>query len=233
MSNVRNNKVPRRNRRRGERIDQGRNAQTNYIAPLRTTQLGFPDRMATTLSFFAAPSFAPIVGGSSYSYRYQPSGAQDVDPALGGITMPGFDEFSTVYASYRVLGSRIKVKISSVFTAPVTVVVLPLNADPGATTTTATVIAWRGQPYCVSRLTGTAGSPCIEIDNSMTTAKIFGTDMVLSDDNFAALVTTVPVNNWFWAIGIYQNFIFSAQPIAADIQILVDVQFYDRKYLAT
>jgi hypothetical protein len=189
--------------------------------------------MATTLSFFAAPSFAPIVGASSYSYRYQPTGAQDVDPALGGITMPGFDEFALVYASYRVLGSRIKCKLSGISTTPVTVIVVPLNADPGATPTVATIISWRGQPYAISKLTGSAGSPAIEIENSMTTAKMFGSNMVLSDDNFAALVSTVPVNNWFWAIGIYQNFVFAAQPVVSDIQILVDVQFYDRKYLAT
>jgi len=228
MKNLRNNK-----RRGGKRINQGSNTQNNYVAPLRTTLLGFPDRMATTLSFFSAPSFAPIIGVSAYSYRYQPSAAQDVEPLLGGITMPGFDEFAQVYSSYRVLGSRIKCKVSGIGVTPVTVIVLPLNADPGATPTAAQIISWRGQPYAMSKLTGSAGSPAIEIENSMTTAKIFGSNMVESDDNFAALVSTVPVNNWFWAIGIYQNFVFVAQPVVSDIQVLVDVQFYDRKYLIT
>lgn len=218
---------------RGRRIDQGRDSQNNYVAPLRTTQLGFPDRMATTLSFFSAPSFAPIVGASAYSYRFQPSSAFDVEPLIGGLTMPGFDEFAAVYASYRVLGSRIRVKMSGIGVTPVTVIVLPLNADPTATPTTATIISWRGQPYAISKLTGSAGSPSIEIEHSMTTAKMFGSDMVLSDDNFAALVTASPVNNWYWAVGIYQNFVFVAQPVVSDIQILVDVQFYDRKYLVT
>jgi hypothetical protein len=225
---------PRRgNNSRGGRLNQGRDSQDNYVAPLRTTQLGFPDRMATTLSFFSAPSFAPVVGASAYAYRYAPSNAFDVDPLLGGVTMPGFDEFANVYASYRVLGSRIKVKCTGIGTAGATIMVLPLNADPGAVVSAATIISWRGQPYCKSKLAGATGSPAIEINNEMTTAKIYASDMVLSDDNFAALVTTAPVNNWYWAVGLYQNFVFATQPVVTDVQILVDVQFYDRKYLVT
>jgi hypothetical protein len=189
--------------------------------------------MSTTLSFFAAPSFAPIVGSSAYAYRWQPSAAFDVEPLIGGITMPGFDEFALVYASYRVLRSKIIVKVSGIGVTPVTVIVLPLNADPTATPSAATIISWRGQPYCKSKLCGSAGSPAVTITSTMTTAKMFGSNMVLTDDAFAALVSTIPTNNWFWAVGIYQNFVFTAQPVVSDIQILVDVEFYDRKYLVT
>jgi hypothetical protein len=236
MKRVNNKNSNQRRARKGKNAagqNRGMNTQNSYVAPLRTTQLGFPDRMETTLSFFSAPSFAPITGASAFAFRYTPSSAFDVEPLLGGITMPGFDEFAAVYASYRVLSSRIVVKMAGLSTSPVTLIVLPLNLDPGAAPTVGTIISWRGQPYAKSKLVGSQGSPAVTIVHEMTTAKMFGSNMVLADDNFAALVTASPANNWYWAVAIYQNVVFASNPVIADVQVLVNVQFYDRKYLVT
>jgi len=56
--------------------------------------------------------------------------------------------------------------------------------------------------------------------------------MVYMDDNFQALVTTNPVNNWYWALG----FISSVLPgTAYGVDYLVDiemgVEFFSRKTL--
>jgi hypothetical protein len=189
--------------------------------------------MFTTLSFFAAPSYAPIVGASAYSYRWQPTAAFDVEPLLGGITMPGYDEFAAVYGSYRVRGSRIIVKMTGIGALGATIIVVPLNADPGATPTAATMIAWRSNPYAKSAMVGNSGSHPSTIKHSMTTAKLFGSNMVETDDSFASLVSTIPTNNWWWAVALYQNFVYAAQPVLSDIQILCDIEFYDRKFLIT
>lgn len=231
---MRNNKLSKKRRTRkngGSAGEEGWGSQTNWVNRSRP-MVGFPDRMITTLKFFSAPIPA-LVGLSSAAFRYTPTNAFDVEPLLGGITMPGFDEFAAVYASYRVLASRITVKVVGASISPLTVIVLPLNADPGASPAVATIIAWRSSPYAKAMMVGTGGSPAVTIQNSMTTAKIYGSNSVTLDDSFASLVTTGPINNWYWAIGFYQNVVFAANPVYTDIQIEVDVQFYDRKFLQT
>ena len=71
------------------------------------------------------------------------------------------------------------------------------------------------------------GGPLTRIENRMSTEKIFGSPMVKYDDNFAALVNAVPVNNWFWVVTFY---VLSptTKSIVCNFYCEVDVEFYDR-----
>jgi len=66
----------------------------------------------------------------------------------------------------------------------------------------------------------------------MSTEKIFGSPMVRYDDNFAALVNAIPVNNWFWIVAIYAGAVQSAaEPVFVNIGVDIDIDFYDRAFL--
>ena len=191
-----------------------------------------PDRLRTRLRFWQANSLNLSVT-SVGSLRFQPSAAFDIDPTVGGTTMAGFNELAALYLSYRVKSSRIKVELAN--TSPDSIVnltVVPRNTDPGATPTSGSIIAAREQPYAKNKTSPPLGGPLVTITSTMSTKKMFGNPMTDFDDNFAALVTTVPVNNWFWWVSVYSlATIPSTDPVLLNVFIEVDIEFYDRAYL--
>jgi hypothetical protein len=186
-----------------------------------------PDRFLTRLKYWKSITIS-LAAANAGSVRFSPSNAFDVDPLLGSTSMSGFAEFAAFYGTYRALVSSIKVEVTNPSTTSILdAVVVPLNLDPGATPPTNTVLHWQEQPYAVQRSVALLGSPLCTLNCEMSTERIYGSDMVYYDDNFAALVTTSPTNNWWWAIGLYSLAVIpTAIPI--NINIEVGVEFYDR-----
>jgi len=223
-----------RQRRSKNREKQGARIreQTNWVNPRGNMMFGFPDRMITTLRFWeqnfpswAAETFKVI------SYR----GTSVFDPrtAAGGTQPEGFDLFALVYSSYRVLASKCEIEICSNSTgvAPITIILVPLNADPTGASA-AQVVSFVGNPYAKTKMFSPGGPPQ-KLTCSMSDARIFGSEMVNSDDNFASLVSTNPVNNFFYAVCMYITAAYTAtQPYALNVYLEYKVQFYDRFALA-
>lgn len=64
----------------------------------------------------------------------------------------------------------------------------------------------------------------------MSTEKIFGSKMVLFDDNFSSPCTANPTNNWFWVVaGVSQ--VFDPNLTWVTITLDLDVEFFDRAFL--
>jgi len=192
-----------------------------------------PDRQYTLLKFNGyGRALVPTVTGN-IGLRFRPSSAFDVDPLLGSTATPGFAEWAAFYNNYRVTSSRIRISFSNTSsTQGVLVVVCPLNVDPGASPGVVVVNSWIDHPYQQHRIVGTAGSPPTTMHVEMSTEKIFGSKMIYMDDNFQALVTTNPVNNWYWALGFISSVIPGA-PFGVDylVDIEMGVEFFSRKTL--
>jgi hypothetical protein len=186
--------------------------------------------MLSKLKFWTQLGFV-LTTNTFANYRYRPTAAFDVDPALGGTSMAGFAELSAFYQTYRVSKSSIKVTlINPSATLPVTLIVLPMNADPTNSFGVANIIASMGNPYASSKTSGTEGSRPPVVSSSMTTKQIFGDAEVLFDHNFTALVNTVPNNNWFWNVCVLSPAVI-ATAVYAIVEIEVDCEFYDRNFL--
>jgi hypothetical protein len=184
------------------------------------------------LKFWTLGNFS-LAAALGANYRWRPSAAFDVDPALGGTSMAGFAEMASQYATYRVYGSKITVTLPNPSTTlPVTLIVVPLNADPTNAMSAANIIACVGNPYAKTKCCGLLGSPPAKISMEMQTRVIWGDAAVLSDHNFSSLVTTVPANNWFWNVCVYSAAVI-ATPLVATVEIEVDVEFFDRPFLPT
>jgi hypothetical protein len=228
---VQSRKVKKRNQRNSP-VQAGAQLgeQANWVS-MNTRMKSFPDRMITTLQYFEAPS-PGLNGISSWGVRFRAT--SPFDPSFAGsLQAKGFAEFASIYASYRVLKSKIKVIYAPILnTDSVSVTVLPLNADPGALPSAATIIGWPTNPYSLTKVAGAGGSPAIELTNTMTTAKMFGSEMVNVDDNFSALTSADPNNNFFWGIGLYGNITYANNGGLVFVYIDFDVQFFDRKILA-
>jgi hypothetical protein len=188
--------------------------------------------MRMKLKFFAQPALNVSVVGNA-NYRFRPTAAFDVDPALGGTAMAGFAEMAAQYATYRVYASKIKVSVANPSAVtPITLIVLPMNADPTNSFSSANVIAATGNPYAKMCEVPLAGGPLGVVSNTMQTKVIFGDPAVLYDHNFSSLVTTVPANNWFWNVCILVPVVI-ATAIYPVVEVEVDIEFFDRAFLPT
>lgn len=227
----RSNQQRKSSRKAGKKsMKSGGNMVPNSPGQFRRMALVFPPRMLAKLKFIAYQSFN-LAATTGVNYRWRPSAAFDVDPALGGTSMAGFAELAGFYSTYRVWASQIKATVSNPSTTlPITLIVVPLNADPTNAMTVPNIIASSEQPYAKSRETGLLGSPPVRITSQMTSQKIFGDPMALFDHNFTALVSTVPGNNWFWNVCVLApNFVATA--IQVFVEVEVDCEFYDRIFL--
>jgi hypothetical protein len=203
--------------------------RNNLTVVPRASGLIVPDRMYTKLRFFGASTISFVIGDTVHAKRWRPTAAFDVDPLLGSTATPGFAEFSTFYSSYRVTSSNFRAEFTQTSTVGLTAIIVPLNADPGATPTFTTAASWASLPFAKHKMLPPAGSPTVTLSQSMSTEKIFGSDMVYFDDNFASLVTTVPNNNWYWAIGVIAS---PAVGGLVNVNFMADIElgieFYDR-----
>jgi len=196
----------------------------------RQLTLVFPPRQKVKLRFnaFQLLSLAATTGAN---YRWRPTAAFDVDPALGGTSMAGFAELATYYATYRVYSSTIFASVANTSTvSPIILIVTPYNADPTNSMSVANIIASIENPYAKTRDSGLLGCPPTTVKNTMTTQKIYGDPAVFYDHNFSSLVTTIPTNNWFWNVAILSPATI-ATAISLHVNVDVDIEFFDRSFL--
>jgi len=210
-----------RNNRNGRRGNQ-----SMQMIP-RQVGLILPDMYRTKLRFWKQVPFN-FTATNVVGVRFRPSSAFDVDPLFATTAMAGFTEMATIYASYRVIQSKCNVEVITASPAnPTNIQLVPANMDPGATPPSAYVIAQREQPYAKFGLTGLSGSAPLKLTSVMKTQRMFGSRMIMYDDNFSSLTNTSPVNNWFWVITGSVS-VFDPNLTWVTITIDVDVQFFDR-----
>jgi len=196
----------------------------------RSVGLILPDQYRTKLRYWKQVSFN-FTATNTTAIRFRPSSAFDVDPLIASTAMSGFAELSTLYQTYRVLSSKINLTVMTTSAAnPVNVSLTPSNFDPGATPSSAYVLAAREQPYARFGTCGLTGSPPLKLTSSMSTEKAYGSKAALFDDNFSSPVTATPNNNWYWVIGGY-SFVLDPSLTWVTVTIEVDCQFYDRNFL--
>lgn len=192
-----------------------------------------PDRMVTRLTYKGFTTFQIAAAGQVFSRRWIPTALYDVDPLLGSTTTVGFTEMSAFYGTYRVYKSKVIVRfVNTSSSQPLQGVVIPLNQDPGASPSVATTQSWENNAYSKVKLLPCVGADPVTIVSTMSTEKIYGSKMVYFDDNFAANVTTTPVNNWYWVIGILSPVALgSAINVTVEVDIIMDAEFYNRRVM--
>lgn len=204
--------------------------QTTLTIP-KSVNCWMPDRLRTTLRWWNSP----VLNLSTVTYgnlRYQPSAAFDIDPAVGGTAIVGYNELANIYGSYRVSASRCKIEFcSSALSTPIRVILCPTNLDPGSSPTGPQVVQLVDQPYAVSKLASVRGGPTTRLEQGMSTQKIFGSPMTQYDDNFASLTSTVPNNNWYWVVAWFASATVPLTEGIINLNVMIDieVEFYDRR----
>lgn len=226
---IKNNKPQMRKR---SNVDGVYSSPNTLVKIPKTVDFLFPDRQLIRLTYNGFGLLTITTPNTYASKRYRPSGVYDVDPLLASTTVIGFNELAAIYANYRVVASKLNVKVSCSTDQPATLVALPLNADPGGSPSLAVVNSWYNNAYSKTDLIGAKGSPKAVVSCEMSSNKIFGSMMTAFDRDFQSAVGTVPVNNWYWAIGIVSGV---APPVTASYflqeTMTIDVEFFTRNRL--
>jgi len=171
--------------------------------------------------------------GQVFNRRFRPSAAYDIDPLLGNTSMPGFAEWSSFFQNYLVTVSKCLVRVTpGGASAPELITLLPTQLDLGSSPTLATVTSLPDQSYATTKLLGGLGSPTLTLKSSFSTKKVFGSDRVYNDNDYASSVTSVPTLNWYWNIsGLSPSPVAAASTIYMETIIDIGVVFFNRKNL--
>jgi hypothetical protein len=211
----------------------GIDTMSNKLTKIPRTIAIMPDRYYCLMRYtdFSADTIGAT--GQFFNRRFRPTNAFDIDPLLGGTSMPGFIEFSALYASYRVTWSKCRVRISPGGGAlPTLITLVPLNIDLGSSPSVAALTSLPDQAYAKSKVAGAIGSPTITLETEMSTEKIYGSKAVYFDDSFSSVVTGGPANNWFWNIsGLITSAASAASTFYVETSLDVGIEFFDRKQL--
>lgn len=195
-----------------------------------------PDRLKIKFRFTEIISMVSTGGALNY-YQWRGNSLFDPDLTGAGAQPYGFDQWSSFYQYYRVLGSSITVTpiappaAAAGFGSSIVYGIYPHNT---ITNTPASGIQSLERPYRKwTMLSGAKGYSSVK--NYMTTAKIFGEtkQSVMSEDNYQAANTTNPTNQWQWTVFMFTG---DTASNSATIPFYVTITYYtvlsDRAQLA-
>jgi len=210
------------NRRRLPKRRVNRRARRSRI-PRQIANI-HPRELVVRLTFYKhlvlnAPSLNQV------EVRFRPTNAFDVDPVIASTAMSGFNECAAIYEYYRVLHSSTRVTFTNLeANLPSSVGCCPTNVDLG---TSALATALYSNPNAKKTMVGPLnGTSTKTLFHRMSTQQISGFRDARINDNFTALTTGGPVDNWYW-------YYFCSLPtgtytsgVEAQINITVTVRFF-------
>ena len=188
-----------------------------------------PDKLVVTLKLISTGRTTVTTGVQATGFRNRATSI--FDSTFTGLVPTGYAQLSALYGSYRVSSNTYTLIVNNLSAITAMMVYLaPLNEDPGASPSAATIISYANNTYGQVKLIGALGAPPVTISKTMSTERIFGTKAVYFDDNFSALVNANPNNNWFWGVGFSQDVPSPASPATVSWvqEIWFNVEFFNR-----
>jgi hypothetical protein len=183
-----------------------------------------PDRYVTHLAY-SLPGDLTVSNATSGQHIFAGNSCFDPDMTLTGHQPMGFDQLAAFYNKYRVYKSAIKVELQRTTDAFEYTVTPSLNISSPGTVGTA-----MENPFNVySSVASSVFTSSIE--TTISTRKLWGVGN-LTQDNFASLVSTDPVNLWYWIINARTFDNATAITVRFNYLVVYTVEFFDRQPLA-
>lgn len=171
------------------------------------------------------------VGAQNVSKRWCPNAAYDLDPILASTAMPGFAEWAAFYSFYRVVAYSYVLEVVNAQPFPLTAYVINSNNDPGTGGTN--FEAYSTANFGVRAVlppVGTAGAKHV-FKKRIRIAKIIGSEAAETDDNYRGLVTGIPADLIWLAIGLRTNSatnLLTAAGVYCQLALQCEIKFYGR-----
>lgn len=208
-----------------------KNNKVSYTGKVSTLQLRgpniIPDRYRCKMKFCDIRSFT----GTPLAFRvYRGNSVYDPDYTGVGTNAVGYDQLNTLYASFRVMASKIRVDyVTTNSTVPQLFAILPSISNVGPSNVPSVI----ANPYCkhVTVSSTAGGEASASCSNFMSTKKMFGIKSIEYDlDMTNASTGTNPpgVGTWYWQITAYSTDGASASSGNIVTTLTYYVEWFDR-----
>lgn len=165
-----------------------------------------PDRLYVKLVYRQSVAFS--TSGTLQDNVFRGNSLNDPDLTGAGGQPMGHDQWSSLYASYTVLGSKIEVTCiqnggAAAYNARFGVT--PINFSSVFGTSDFEVAEETVYSKVGTCVMGAAGIGQAQVRNYMSTAKLLGVvrPAVQIEDAYGALINANPTNTWFWHVWAY------------------------------
>ncbi len=223
-----------RKRRRQFRKPLPLRPRRRQVATLSIGHQIVPDRLLVALKYTAGIQLDSGGAGSIASHVFRGNSLFDPDFTGGGAQPTGFDQWAAFYERYRVRASSFKVYVRTETPGSSNTMTMGVIVPKTVTTLDTNFANSTGEPYAKVKMVANqeAGYPST-IKSYISTKKILGlTKRESSDVDYSALVTTNPLNQWFWHFYI-EDAITAGSNIKSKmyIELMYYTEFYKRKSL--
>lgn len=203
----------------------------------RSRSVIVPDEQFMKLKYNGVATML-ISAGSISNYIWSGNSVYDPDVSGTGHQPMGFDQWSAFYNKYTCFGSKITVEILNISGATagaqnIQATLMPL-ASRVATSVPQSVTdinVLYEYPYCQHKEGNIVGGASrLKFKSYMSTAKIDGVSKqkIAIDDNYTALISADPVNEWKWMIAAQTADQSSGVTLKAIVTITYYVKMFDR-----
>ncbi len=187
---------------------------------------GYADRALVTLKWAYSTNLTLPANLIPAQFGIRGNGPYDPWSATGGTQPVNYDDWSAIYAQYKVLSCRIMVRFNSPGTLIQAAIVPTLDSVVSFNTFDEAV----AQPFVTVCEYGAQQGTWF--GNTMDTAKLFGqsrTQFTGDNEEFAAVVTGVPNSQWYWTVTARDPSSAGISLVPVEIMVEYKTLFYDRQ----
>jgi len=206
--------------------------------PQRSLQTAWPITTQVKLPYVGHTTLTPGTAGVPAYIFLRAGSCYDPEYAVGGHQPLGFDQWSTFYNHYTVIGSTLKCTYHTLATTPQGPVIQGITLKDAASYTLAAWTALYEDPRTNSRFVRDApvatqtGSTMV-LTHSYKAKSFFNVKDVIDNTNrFGAPTTADPTDNAYYMIHVTElSSAFSAAAVSVGYEIVYDVVFSEPKTL--
>jgi hypothetical protein len=206
--------------------------------PQRTLHTAWPVTTQVKLPYVQHITLTPGAAGTPAYLFLRAGSCFDPEYAIGGHQPLGFDQWSTFYNHYTVVGSTLKCTFHTVATTPQGPVLYGITLKDAASYTLAAWTALYEDPRTnykfvrdapVASQTGAT----VVLTHSYKAKNFFNVKDIIDNTNrFGAATNADPTDNAYFMLHATElNSAFSAAPVSVGIELLYDVVFSEPKTL--
>lgn len=193
--------------------------------------------MRVNLVFKQEKGLVESAAGVGVLNWYRINGAFDPDQSAGGPSAIGFNNYATLYLSYRVMACRVRVEGFVSFPAVGNLATVTLMPNSRNVTAPANADLWGGE-YGAASTTVAAlaagGQNKVVLDQTYYPWKVarITKQQYVQDMDFASLVTGTPTREMYVALGVQGQLGGAIASLNAMVTVSYEVEFFDPVVLA-
>lgn len=176
------------------------------------------------------------VGGAAW---YRINGAFDPDAAALGPSALGFNQYAALFTSYRVLACRVHVEGCVGFAGTSgsnTFAIVSITPNPRQQTLPADPALWGGEPGAISKAYAPGaygGRNVVVLDKTFIPWDVLKVtkQQYMDETDYSSLITTTPVKELYFAIGVNAVLAGGVATLAAIVTISYEVEFFEPNLL--